>query len=219
MKKISLLFIVVVIFATTVIAQKPIRVACVGNSITYGHGIRNRDHDSYPSVLGRLLGKNYEVRNFGISGRTLLNHGDVPYMKEKIYQDALNYQPDIVTIKLGTNDSKPQNWKYKDEFEGDLCKLIQSFAELPSRPTIYLCLPIPSTYPRWEINDSVITNGVIPCIKKVGKKKHLKIIDLNTAFKPYVHLLPDNIHPNEDGAAVIAHKIAEFLQKNYKQKK
>ena len=198
-----------------VIAQKPIKVACVGNSITYGHGIKNREHNSYPSVLERLLGKKYEVGNFGLSGRTLLNHGDMPYMKEQKYRDALNFEPDIVTIKLGTNDSKPQNWKYQDEFENDLCKLIQSFAELPSHPTIYLCLPIPSTYPRWEISDSVITKGVIPKIKKVAKKKHLKIIDLNTAFKPYTHLLPDNIHPNAD----IVPKLIIFIIESFENAK
>ena len=188
-----------------------IKVACVGNSITYGHGIRNRDHDSYPAVLGRLLGDKYEVGNFGISGRTLMNKGDVPYMREQIYKDALAFQPDIVTIKLGTNDSKPQNWKYNDTFKDDLRALVRSFQELPSHPKIYLCLPIPCTYPRWEINDSVITNGVIPYIRDVAREMNLSIIDLNTAFKPYVHLLPDNVHPNEDGAAVIAQVLSQRL--------
>lgn len=191
--------------------SEKIRVACVGNSITYGHGIKNRDRDTYPAVLGRLLGDKYEVGNFGISGRTLMNKGDVPYMKEQIYKDALAFQPNIVTIKLGTNDSKPQNWKFNDTFKDDLRALIRSFQELPTKPKIYLCLPIPCTFPRWEINDSVITNGVIPYIREVAREMNLPIIDLNTAFRPYVHLLPDNVHPNEDGAAVIAQILSQRL--------
>ena len=90
-----------------------VRVACVGNSITYGAGIKNRSHDSYPSVLGRLLGDKYWVKNFGVSARTMLNKGDRPYMKEQAYQQALAFNPNIVVIKLGTNDSKSFNWVHK----------------------------------------------------------------------------------------------------------
>lgn len=191
-----------------------IRVACVGNSITYGHGIADRSHDTYPAVLGRLLGDRYKVENFGISGRTLMNKGDVPYMKEQIYKDALAFQPNIVTIKLGTNDSKPQNWKYQDTFKDDLRTLVRSFQELPTHPRIYLCLPIPSTIPNWAINDSVITHGVIPYIREVAREMHLSVIDLNTEFAPYVHLLQDGVHPNEDGATLIAQWISQRIMRD-----
>ena len=87
-----------------------IKVACVGNSITEGFGLENPSVESYPAVLQSLLGNNYEVENFGLSARTLLMKGDLPYMKEQRFKDALEFLPDIVTIKLGTNDSKPYNW-------------------------------------------------------------------------------------------------------------
>ena len=93
-----------------------VRVACVGNSITYGARIKNQSHDSYPAVLGRLLGDKYWVKNFGVSARTMLNKGDHPYMKEQAYQQALAFNPNIVVIKLGTNDSKSFNWVYKADF-------------------------------------------------------------------------------------------------------
>ena len=35
---------------------KPIKVACIGNSITYGAGIGNRFQDSYPGILAQWLG-------------------------------------------------------------------------------------------------------------------------------------------------------------------
>ena len=67
-----------------------IKIACIGNSITYGSGIKDRANDSYPAVLNRLLGKDrYDVRNYGVGARTLLNKGDHPYMKEQAYRDAL----------------------------------------------------------------------------------------------------------------------------------
>ena len=106
MKKLINLIVFILIASLNGWAQEAtevIRVACVGNSITFGAGIANRDRDSYPSVLGQMLGRGYEVRNFGFSARTMLMKGDHPYMKEQMFQDALKYNPDIVVIKLGTN--------------------------------------------------------------------------------------------------------------------
>ena len=97
--------------------NKQIRVACIGNSITYGYGIDAKFQHAYPGILQQLLGPKYDVRNFGMSGRTLLQKGDFPYMREYIYRRAKNFQPDIITIKLGTNDSKPHNWCYKKDFQ------------------------------------------------------------------------------------------------------
>ena len=116
-----------------------VRVACIGNSITFGAGIKNRSRDSYPSVLARMLGDNYWVKNFGVSARTMLNKGDHPYMNEPAYKNALAFNPNIVVIKLGTNDSKSFNWKYKADFMKDAQNMINAFKGLPSQPKIYLC--------------------------------------------------------------------------------
>jgi len=122
---------------------QPTRIACIGDSITQGSGVDNPTVNAYPVVLGRLLGTNYQTRNFGVSGRTLLRKGDYPYWRETAFRDATNYAPDIVTIKLGTNDSKPQNWRYKSEFATDLADMIEVFA--PCRASSNLvCLPLPA---------------------------------------------------------------------------
>jgi acyl-CoA thioesterase-1 len=73
--------------------KQPVRVACVGDSITQGAGTKGR---SYPSQLQKLLGDKWEVGNFGVSGRTLLRKGDFPYWNEKAYQNALAFKPDVV---------------------------------------------------------------------------------------------------------------------------
>lgn len=206
-------FLLLLSIVLTTYATDTLRVACVGNSITYGHGIPNREQCSYPAVLGRLLGSGYEVRNFGISARTLLMKGDRPYMNEPIYQEALAFNPDIVTIKLGTNDTKPFNWQYGGEFKDDLRTLIRSFQALSSHPRIILCTPIPGGREDWGINDSTLVASVIPYIREVADELSLEVVDLHTAFAPYQHLLYDRVHPNADGAAVIAHVIAEALLK------
>lgn len=85
----------------------PIRLACVGDSITQGDGLAA--DDSYPSQLQALLGEEWKVGNFGVSGRTLLKKGDHPYWTESAYQKALEFEPDVVIIMLGTNDTKEHN--------------------------------------------------------------------------------------------------------------
>ena len=114
----------------------PIRVACIGDSITFGANIQNREHDSYPADLQRMLGRHYEVDNFGVSGANLIKKGDKPYWQEPEFLAATTFAPDIVIILLGTNDTKPQNWRYKSDFSGDLRDLIRHFATLPSKPQI-----------------------------------------------------------------------------------
>lgn len=121
--------------------EKIVKIACVGNSITYGSGIKNQFQNSYPGLLSQLLGEGYDVRNFGISGRVLLNKGDRPYMHEQKFRDLLAFQPDIVTIKLGTNDSKPWNWRYGKDFKKDLTEMLDMLQDLPSNPRyIFACL-------------------------------------------------------------------------------
>lgn len=190
-----------------------IKIACIGNSITQGVGVKDQYNNSYPGVLRRMLGEGYDVGNFGVSGRTMLNKGDRPYTKEKKYKDALAFLPDIVTIKLGTNDSKPRNWVYNKEFKDDLRTLINSFKELPSNPKIYLCLPVPVVGEgRWGIRDSVVFNGVIPYIKEVAKEEKLPVIDLYTPLKSCPDCFPDTVHPNEDGAKRMAEVIYSVIK-------
>jgi lysophospholipase L1-like esterase len=192
--------------------EEKIRVACVGNSITYGANIQNRDSDSYPAVLQQLLDSNkYEVRNYGFSSRTLLNKGDYPYMKEDMFSEALNFQPNIVVIKLGTNDSKPQNWLYKEEYSQDMQAMIDAFRGLPSNPDIYLCYPAKAYSVEWGINDSIIVNDIIPYINQIAETNNLKIIDLHTATENMEDNFPDKIHPNEEGAKILAETVYKAL--------
>ena len=188
-----------------------VRVACIGNSITFGAGIKNRSRDSYPSVLARMLGDNYWVKNFGVSARTMLNKGDHPYMNEPAYKNALAFNPNIVVIKLGTNDSKSFNWKYKADFMKDAQNMITAFKGLPSQPKIYLCYPSKAYLTGDGINDDIISKEIIPMIKKLAKKNDLSVIDLHTAMDGMPELFPDRIHPNEKGAQVMATAVYQSI--------
>ena len=191
--------------------EQALRVACIGNSITDGMGIDMSEVYGYPAVLQRLLGKNYNVKNFGVSARTLMNKGDLPYMKEQAWADAQAFLPNIVVIKLGTNDSKDYNWIHGADYGTDLQKMVDTLRALPSKPQIYVCSPIPAAR-IWGISDSVIVNGEIPAIKRVVKKNKLAYIDLHTEFKPTEGLMQrDGIHPTDKGAAQLAKIIAAHI--------
>ena len=191
--------------------EQALRVACIGNSITDGMGIDMSEVYGYPAVLQRLLGKNYNVKNFGVSARTLMNKGDLPYMKEQAWADAQAFLPNIVVIKLGTNDSKDYNWIHGADYGADLQKMVDTLRALPSKPQIYVCSPIPAAR-IWGISDSVIVNGEIPAIKRVVKKNKLAYIDLHTEFKPTEGLMQrDGIHPTDQGASQLAKIIAAHI--------
>jgi len=197
-------------------ADSVTRIACVGDSITYGAAIRDRANHCYPKVLGDLLGNSYTVRNYGVNGATLLKNGDRPYWKLGAFKQATDFGPNVVILKLGTNDTKPQNWgKAGEEYEADLRAMVIHFKSLPTKPTIYLCLPAPVYQTRWGINDKTVKEGVIPVIRKVAKDEGLTVIDLYQALSGKPALFPDKIHPNAAGAKLMAQTIHTVLKKKH----
>ncbi len=190
---------------------KPIKIACVGNSITYGSGIAHREKNAYPVQLQNLLGDDYQIENFGVSGNTLLKKGDHPYWESEKYKKALSFKPDIVYIKLGTNDSKQQNRIYLDsDFETDYKALIQSFKDQNEDVRVVLLLPVPSFYEdSTAIWNPVIKNQIIPKTQKVAFDTNSEVIDLYQLFIDQPNLLPDKIHPSSLGATVIAKRLYE----------
>ena len=198
-------------FNSTFAAEK-IKVACVGNSITYGAGIKDRIRDNYPAQLGRMLGNEYVVKNFGVSARTLLSKGDYPYIKEKAYQDALAFNPDVVIIKLGTNDTKPHNWKFKTEYKKDYKNLIESFKKLESKPKVYLCKAVPVfKKSQWGIREAVVRDELNPLIEKIAQENEVGLIDLYTPMVGKADWFPDTVHPNVKGAGAMAKVIYKAL--------
>ena len=199
-------------------APDAVRVACIGDSITDGHGIDLRDVNGYPAQMQKLLGNGYNVRNFGISARTLMNSGDLPYMNEGLWHDALAFQPDVVVIMLGTNDSKEYNWVHKKDFEGDLKKMLGALKALPTKPRIYLCKPIPALKDSWTISESVITGEIVPLLEKAVKKEKLEgMIDLHTALEGHPEMMQDDgIHPNAAGVRKMAETVAKVIDPEVK---
>ena len=192
------------------------RIACVGDSITYGSSISNRNRNSYPAQLAEMLGSQWSVRNFGVSGATLLQKGDNPYLKTLGFNLAHEFKPNIVVILLGTNDSKPVNWKYKSNYINDYITLINRFKKIGGNPNIWICYPVP-VYSKPGINsDRIIRNELIPMINKIASQTNVKIIDLYTPLSNKQHLFPDSVHPNAEGLKIIAKEVFNEITSNKK---
>ncbi|ALJ05386.1 hypothetical protein APS56_09750 [Pseudalgibacter alginicilyticus] len=185
--------------------------ACVGDSITAGARHKKESATAYPKVIDNLLGADYVVVNLGRSGATALKKSNLPYWNCKEFSNVFAVQPDIITIKLGTNDSKPKNWNatgFKENYQS----LIDTFQTITPKPKIYLCLPVPVfEHSQFSIDGDVVKHEVIPIIKSLARENNLPIINLYESFLGKGNLVPDGVHPAEEGAALMAEIITKEL--------
>ncbi|QCX54268.1 GDSL-type esterase/lipase family protein [Elizabethkingia sp. JS20170427COW] len=200
--------------------SRKIKVACVGNSITYGFGAKNPAEESYPARLQGLLGTSYEVKNFGHSGATLIREAYRPYHKTKEYQAALQYQADIAIIELGVNDTDPRDWPhYRDSFERDYHLLIQDLKRSNPKVEIYITrlLPVFEDHPRFQTSTYAWYWDIQKKLESIAKGNKVRLIDTYTPFAKRPDLIDDwnTLHPNAKGYAHLSQMIYKSLTGNY----
>lgn len=199
-----------------------IKVACVGDSITYGLGVSGWPESNYPVVLGNLLGTEYHVINFGESGRSVQTTADKPYVKEKSYKNSLAYEPDILIFMMGTNDSKPYNWNGKEKFLEAYENLLNSYMEKEHAPQLYICTPATAFYidgksegeAEFDIQPQIVEE-IAQMIREFANtyEKETALIDINLMTKEHEEWFEkDGIHPNSEGAKGIAEYIASAIK-------
>lgn len=214
----KLFYIVVLLFSINVSAQKKIKVACIGNSITYGYTLPARETQAYPAQLQQMLGSNYDVKNFGKSGSTLLNRGHRPYMEQEEYYKAIAFAGDIVIIHLGINDTDPRNWPhFRDDFVKDYITLINSFriANSKCRVIVAKLSPISNLHPRFESGTRDWREEIQQAIETVACVTDAQLVDFESPLYPYPFLLPDALHPNQEGAHILAQTVYSAITGDY----
>ncbi|MDE5761452.1 MAG: sialate O-acetylesterase, partial [Bacteroides sp.] len=217
MKKLILYFSFT-LFALCVLAQKRTKVACVGNSITYGYLLPERETQAYPAQLQQMLGETYQIGNFGKSGATLLNRGHRPYMQQEEYRKAIEFAGDIVVIHLGINDTDPRDWpNYRDEFIRDYLALIDSFrtAKPDCRIIIARLTPLADRHPRFESGTRDWRGEIQQAIETVAHVANVQLIDFEKPLYPYPYLLHDAIHPDPEGATILAKTVYSAITGDY----
>jgi|GEM_PF-6038645 len=206
--------LVAAITFSTLSSIAALKVAFVGDSITYGVGSSDRTTKAYPVATGRLLMTNgYTIKNYGVSSTTMLKKGDHPYWTTSSFTNSLNWGPDIVVIMLGSNDSKSQNWVYKSEFVANAEEMISRYRNLPSHPIVYInTSPTPQNGGNFSITEAVVGGEVVPLQLKAAEEMGCPVSDVHSATANMPQNFPDNIHPNDAGALVIANTVYETLR-------
>ena len=190
--------------------DRPVRVACIGDSITYSAFVGERAETAYPSQLQALLGDGFEVRNFGVSGATMLKESNLPYWGLPAFKSAQEFAPEIVTIKLGTNDSKP-HWN-AENYEADYREMVDLIQALPSHPTVILLRPVPAFTENFGIRNTVIVGEIIPIVDRIAVDEKLRVVDAYSALLEHGDTFPDGIHPNDKGCKRIAEALAPAVR-------
>lgn len=211
-------FIVIAALLSGHAAAESVRVACVGNSITYGVGTENPAAESYPAQLQALLGPAYEVGNFGHSGATLLRRGHRPYMSLPEFGRALRFGADIVVIHLGVNDTDPRDWPdFRDDFIPDYLALIDSFRQARPGCRVLVCrlTPIGPRHARFESGTRDWRDSIQQCIATVARAAQAELVDLEAPLYAYPHLLPDALHPSREGAGRLARTVYGAITGRY----
>lgn len=184
-------------------SAEPVRVACIGNSIT--------EYSGYPNELQTMLGSGYNVENFGVSASTVLVNTETPYICQTEITDAKEFLPDIAVIMLGTNDARTDHFNLIDNFAEDYKELISIIQELESNPEVFLVKPSPLFENELELQSTNLVEGIIPRIEQIANELDLTIIDVYAALENYPEYFPDGVHPTCEGATIIAEEVYEAI--------
>lgn len=192
------------------------RIACVGDSITFGHGVRGKTEETWEYYLNEILGDTYQVVNYGASGRTLQTEGDQPYTRDRIFRRSLECGADMYLILLGTNDAKPFNWN-RGRFEREYEAFVRNYTERPNAPGVILMTPprVFGTDSRgmaaFGIQAEILDRDIVRAVKNTAGKMNLQIIDLHAYTEGHPEWFMDGVHPNAAGNRAFAAYIAENL--------
>ena len=211
------LFIITFLSTFSTNAQT-IKVACAGNSVTYGAGIDNRAQNNYPVQLQKMLGDTYQVENFGFSGATMLKNGHKPYWEKGVFKKSQEFQPNIVIIHLGLNDQGNNNWpKHKDEFIADYLQMIKVYQNLKSKPRVIICKMTPTFSGHHWFEEGMRENfkEIQAKIELIADSAKVQLIDLHEKLYLFPEYFPDNLHPTKEGAAIIADVTYSAITGNF----
>ena len=194
-------------------------IACIGDSITYGHDPATNGatqiKNNWPTVLGQILGEEYDVRNFGQNGITLSKSGGTPVWSIAKFTQSKTFLPDYVIIMLGTNDSPGSDSAEKQaSLKQDLRDLVAEYRALESKPEVYIATSATAFNDGgFGLPPANIHNYIVPLQKEIAAELGCTLIDVHALTADMGANFPDNIHPNEAGHAAIGEYIATFFEK------
>ena len=200
---------------TTEAKEGQIKIACAGDSTTYGHGISGWPKNNYPTVLQNLLVENYHVNNYGVSSFAVQERAARSYRTLPHYQESLAYDADYVVFMMGSNDSKPHNWKGADAFKEDLLSLLDNYGD----SEIILCT-LPAAFFLEGQTEGVTNHDIQPLVvdeiaeitREVAAERGYTLMDMHALTAQHPEWFEkDGVHPSNEGAAAMAREVYNIL--------
>ena len=187
-------------------------IACIGASITEGAGANNFYTESYPAQLQNALAGQYNVVNFGNSGKTVNpNLGEESWMNQYQWTGVQAIVPDIAILNIGTNDSKTHNNPNYDDFYTNYKHLVDSLLEVNPEMRIIICT-VPCAYSDiWGISNDNIANIIAPVQRDVAEEYGFELIDLYEYSQNKSYLFPDGVHPSTKGYEMFVKIISKAV--------
>ncbi|MFT6147362.1 MAG: hypothetical protein ACJAUH_000039 [Saprospiraceae bacterium] len=196
--------------------QPILKIALIGDQMVLGKKVKNEENHTYPIQLKSLLGENFILETFAVKDATVLRKGNKPIWQDTLFQDAQDFQPDIVIIHLGWNDTKIRNWwRHGDEFVTNYEEIIDTFLALESQPKVILCRPTRIFDIVNGMNDSTLTIGVLPDIDSLGAWKNLELINLYEILAHRGDLFKEGVYPNKTACRIMAETIYDAVVNTY----
>lgn len=190
------------------------KIACVGDSLTYGTTLFNRRKDCYPARLNKLLGDNFDILNLGMVGHTVSSFTSKYWGQKYAFKFLEAYLPDYILLMLGTNDARTRNWSDETIFRQEYGKLLDMLQALPSSPKI-LALTSPSAFEDTPLHEEDFSLEVLDKIVRIQRsvlmERGTDYIDIHALTKDKEHLYAmDKLHFNTKGAKFVAY--ASYLK-------
>ncbi|MCM1289237.1 MAG: GDSL-type esterase/lipase family protein [Corallococcus sp.] len=201
------------------VADVPV-IACIGASITEGAGADNFYTESYPAQLQRRMGADYNVINFGNSGKTVREDltddsgNSVAWLAQYQWQGVQKIVPDMAILNIGTNDSKSTNQPVSttETFKQAYDHLLDELLKVNPQMEIYICT-VPTAYTNiWGISEENINTIIAPVQREIASERDFTLIDLYEYSKNKSLLFGDGVHPNTHGYTMFVDIIEEVLK-------
>ena len=149
--------------------------------------------------------------NFGVCGSTVSQNSTIPYMNQTAFKTAEDFDPEIVVIMLGTNDANPEIAHSEDNFESDYVQLISSFEGLNGDQLIWVVKSPPIFSNNSSYNNTYLADNVLPQVDNVADQLNLPTVNIYSAFGNHSEYFMDGVHPNPDGASLIASNVYDAI--------
>lgn len=189
----------------------PVTIVTIGNSITAGYSNPSA-YWAWPAQMERMLGPEYQVKNYAVSGTTMNIHINSSYRNTGNYPKAKAANPDILFIAHGTNDAVPGRWSQWGElFCDDYKSMVASFRDGGRNPIIYSIMSPPVFGSNRVEQNKNIEQQVLPRVKQVATEVGAGIIDFNTPFVGRNDCFPDNVHPSDPTAKRMAEIVKSAM--------